>query len=117
MAPARPFFWIESQCSHCDRFGIFFLGDKPPEQIIVRERLGPQRMIAGSARHKRVVQLTTRMEVADDPFSRSQSCHGLNLVMVSIPSCSHHDGSGLVQPRYIISHEFDDFHGVRALLT
>jgi len=32
---------------------------------------------------------------------------------VSIPSCAHHRGSGLVQPRYIIPHEFEDFRGVR----
>jgi hypothetical protein len=32
--------------------------------------------------------------------------------MVSIPSCSDHGGSGLIQPRYIVSHEFEDFRGV-----
>jgi hypothetical protein len=37
--------------------------------------------------------------------------------MVSIPSCSHHGGSGLIQPRYIVSHEFEDFRGVGASST
>ena len=58
------------------------LEDKPPEQIIVRELFDPQRMIAESGRHRLVVQVTAR--------------NGSNwqlLVMVSIPSCSHHGGS------------------------
>ena len=37
--------------------------------------------------------------------------------MVSIPSCSHHGGSGLIQPRYIVSQEFEDFRGVGAPST
>jgi hypothetical protein len=37
--------------------------------------------------------------------------------MVSIPSCHHHGGSGVIQPRYIISHEFEDFCDVGAAGT
>jgi hypothetical protein len=50
---------VESRCFRCDRFrGL--REDKPPEQIIVRKRLDPQRMIAESGRHRHVVQVTAR---------------------------------------------------------
>jgi hypothetical protein len=45
---------VESRCFRYDRFrGL--REDKPPEQIIVRKRLDPQRMIAESERHRHVV--------------------------------------------------------------
>jgi len=57
---------VESRCFRCDRFRGF-REDKPPEQIIVRKRLDPQPMIAESGRHRHVVQVTARREVADNP--------------------------------------------------
>jgi len=36
---------------------------------------------------------------------------------VLIPRRSHHRDSGLIQPRYIVSHEFKDFRGVGAPST
>jgi hypothetical protein len=36
---------------------------------------------------------------------------------ISTPRRSHHRDPGLIQPRYIVSHEFEDFVGVGALGT
>jgi hypothetical protein len=61
---------VESRCFRCDRFrGL--REDQPPEQIIVRKRVDPQRMIAESGRHRHVLQVTARTGVAD-PSSWSQ---------------------------------------------
>jgi hypothetical protein len=50
---------VESRCFRCDPFrGL--REDKPPEQIIVRKGLDPQRMMAESGRHRHVVQVTAR---------------------------------------------------------
>ena len=50
---------VESQCFRCDSFrGLREV--KPPEGIIVRSRLDPQRMIAESGRDRHVVQVTAR---------------------------------------------------------
>jgi hypothetical protein len=37
--------------------------------------------------------------------------------MVSIPSCSHNGDPRLIQLRYVVSHEFEDFRGVGAAET
>jgi hypothetical protein len=62
---------VESRCFRCDRFGEL-REDKSPEQIVVRKRLDPQRMIPESTwRARRAGNCTKRKRLATPR-------HGLN---------------------------------------